>query len=316
MLRRFTGQPTALEQATKIRPAVPNQRLEPLPAPAGRVPYRLALADVLDQTQIQAIRRAGGLRFHCVGDTGALQNPGPQRRVVAAMLAELGAEDPVRFFHHLGDVVYLYGEQENYGAQFFEPYAEYAAPIFAIPGNHDGDPAPGRDATSLEAFARHFCATATVLKPNASPGHRAAMTQPNVYWTLLHDWATIIGLYTNVPEGGAIADDQLRWLMISDFAALLKRVQVANNPCALHRHATTTREPRSPLGQCEELSNAAPERHPTRANARTASACAPPSAMKARLGAYARPAIITERASRPPRRPRPESPALPTPAVH
>jgi hypothetical protein len=201
-----------LEQVTKIRRAVPNQRFEPLPAPAGRPPYRLALAEVLDRQQIQAIRRAGWLRFHCVGDTGGLENPGPQRWVVAAMVAELGAEDPVRFFYHLGDVVYLYGEQENYGAQFFEPYAEYEAPMFAIPGNHDGDPAPGRGAASLEAFARHFCADVTTVSATASPGRRPAMTQPNVYWTLLHDWVTIIGLYTNVPEGGAIADNQLRWL--------------------------------------------------------------------------------------------------------
>ena len=58
------------------------------------------------------------------------------------MLAELQAEDPVRFFYHLGDIVYLYGEEGNYFSQFFTPYAEYRAPIFAIPGQHDGDPAP------------------------------------------------------------------------------------------------------------------------------------------------------------------------------
>jgi 3',5'-cyclic AMP phosphodiesterase CpdA len=196
---------------TKVRPAVSHQRVEPLPAPAGRSPYRLALADVLDPTQIRAIERAGGLRFHCVGDTGGLQNPVPQRRVAAAMLVELRAQAPVRFFYHLGDIVYLYGEEGNYLPQFFAPYAEYRAPIFAIPGNHDGDPAPGRSAGSLEAFARHFCAGAPTLN-TAAEGRRAAMTQPNVYWTLLHDWVTIIGLYTNVSEGGAIAEDQLGWL--------------------------------------------------------------------------------------------------------
>jgi acid phosphatase type 7 len=201
-----------VEQVTKVRPAVSSQRLEGLPAPAGRSPYRLALADVLAPTQIRAIERAGGLRFHCVGDTGGLQNPVPQRSVAAAMLAELRAEDPVRFFYHLGDIVYLYGEEGNYFSQFFAPYAEYRAPIFASPGNHDGDPAPGAGAGSLEAFARHFCASPPTPNPNASAGDRAAMTQPNVYWTLLHDWVTIIGLYTNVPEGGAIAEDQRRWL--------------------------------------------------------------------------------------------------------
>jgi hypothetical protein len=104
---------------------------------------------VLDPTEIRAIERAGALRFHCVGDTGGLQNPAPQRRVTAAMLAELRAQDPVRFFYHLGDIVYLFGEEENYSPRFFAPYAEYRAPIFAIPGNHDGDSAPDASAASL-----------------------------------------------------------------------------------------------------------------------------------------------------------------------
>jgi acid phosphatase type 7 len=196
---------------TQVRPAL-DERLEPLPGPTGRPPYRLTLADILAPTEIRGIERAGALRFHCVGDTGGLQDPVPQRRVTAAMQSELAAEDPVRFFYHLGDIVYLFGEEGNYSPQFFAPYAEYGAPIFAIPGNHDGDPAPDAGAASLEAFARHFCARAPTVDPRAPAGGRAPMTQPNVYWTLLHDWVTIIGLYTNVPEGGAIAEDQLRWL--------------------------------------------------------------------------------------------------------
>jgi 3',5'-cyclic AMP phosphodiesterase CpdA len=39
------------------------------------------------------------------------------------------------------------------------------------------------------------------------------MTQPNVFWTLLTPLATIIGLYTNVPEGGSIHQEQLDWLV-------------------------------------------------------------------------------------------------------
>jgi 3',5'-cyclic AMP phosphodiesterase CpdA len=34
-----------------------------------------------------------------------------------------------------------------------------------------------------------------------------------VYWTLVHDWLRIIGLYSNVPEGGQFTDEQLRWLI-------------------------------------------------------------------------------------------------------
>jgi hypothetical protein len=50
-----------------------------------------------------------------------------------------------------------------------------------------------------------------VLLPEAKDAPRDAMTQPNVYWTLNTPLATIIGLYTNVPEGGKIAPDQLAW---------------------------------------------------------------------------------------------------------
>jgi hypothetical protein len=37
------------------------------------------------------------------------------------------------------------------------------------------------------------------------------MIQPNVYWTLDTPFATIIGLYTNVPEGGWMDDQQIAW---------------------------------------------------------------------------------------------------------
>jgi acid phosphatase type 7 len=39
------------------------------------------------------------------------------------------------------------------------------------------------------------------------------MRQPNPYWTLLTPKATFIGLYTNVPEGGEIRQDQKDWFV-------------------------------------------------------------------------------------------------------
>ncbi len=39
------------------------------------------------------------------------------------------------------------------------------------------------------------------------------MTQPNVYWTLEAPFLTVIGLYTNVPEGGRIDSEQLQWFI-------------------------------------------------------------------------------------------------------
>ena len=52
-------------------------------------------------------------------------------------------------------------------------------------------------------------------------GHprRAPQHQPNAYWTLEHDWVTIIGLYSGVVEGGQIDEAQLRWLTDELYAA-------------------------------------------------------------------------------------------------
>jgi hypothetical protein len=38
------------------------------------------------------------------------------------------------------------------------------------------------------------------------------LNQPNVYWTLITPFATIIGIYTNVPEHGSIDSTQQQWL--------------------------------------------------------------------------------------------------------
>jgi hypothetical protein len=167
------------------------------------------LADVLAPSEISAVQRAGRLRFHCVGDTGGLRNPGPQQAVAAAMASEVAGKDPVRFFYHLGDLVYLHGEEENYGPQFLAPYAGYQAPIFAVAGNHDSEPGPSKSGEPLAPFARRFCAPG----PAVAAANCRAVPQPHVYWTLEHDWVTIIGLYTDVPEGGTIGDEQAGWLV-------------------------------------------------------------------------------------------------------
>ncbi|HEY2202802.1 MAG TPA: metallophosphoesterase [Solirubrobacteraceae bacterium] len=181
-----------------------------LPAPAGSPPYRLRLDEVLAPAALRAVERAGVLRFHCVGDTGGFHNPIPQRAVAAAMATELDGEAAVSFFYHLGDIVYLNGERANYGAQFFDAYESYDAPIVAVAGNHDGDLPADSDATPLEAFTEQFCSGER--RPWHPPG-RARQRQPNVFWTLEHEWVTIIGLYTGVPEGGTLGREQLGWLV-------------------------------------------------------------------------------------------------------
>jgi acid phosphatase type 7 len=156
-----------------------------------------------------AIHGLGRLRFHCVGDTGGLRNPGPQHAAAGAMASELAGEDPVRFFYHLGDLVYPHGEDENYAAQFLEPYADYRAPIFALAGNHDGEPAPEKPGQPLAPFVRRFCAGGPAIVSE----RQRTMPQPNVFWTLAHDWVTVVGLYTDVPEGGVLGDEQAAWLV-------------------------------------------------------------------------------------------------------
>jgi 3',5'-cyclic AMP phosphodiesterase CpdA len=114
-------------------------------------------------------------------------------------------------FYHLGDVVYYNGESKEYYPQFYEPYQHYQNPIFAIPGNHDGDPSPDGNEKSLDAFVRNFCATSKNVTPDAGEINRSPMVQSNVYWTLEAPYVTIIGLYTNVPEGGVVKKDQADW---------------------------------------------------------------------------------------------------------
>src|SRR6266699_5527136 len=195
-----------------------HQPFRPLPAPTGMPPYRLALTDILPPDEIKAITDAGRLVFHLVGDTGGVKTPVPQQNVARQMEHDLESAEPTSrpaFFYHLGDVVYFFGEAQEYFPQFYEPYSAYAAPIFAIPGNHDGDLSRGMETQgvpSLAAFVDTFCAPIAHHTRDALDDPRHAMTQPNVYWTLETPLITIIGLYTNVPDGGRLDDDQIMWL--------------------------------------------------------------------------------------------------------
>lgn len=191
----------------------PNQQFQLLPPPTGKAPYHLKLEDILPEDRMKAITDGKKLVFQAVGDTGGVKSGTAQAIVAQHMVAELnsrqGGNKPA-FFYHLGDVVYYYGEREAYYGQFYDPYQNYDAPIFAIPGNHDGAVLDNQD-NSLAAFVDNFCAPVPQITPEAGDVMRHAMTQPNVYWTLETPYATIIGLYTNVPEGGMLDDDQISW---------------------------------------------------------------------------------------------------------
>ncbi len=215
------GRPPADEQVFRTHPTARNQPFRPLPPPTSAPPYRMDLAHILPAEQISAIEQAGRLVLHMVGDTGGINNGGPQHLVAAAMTADITAAHPAgagpgspsvpRALYILGDVVYFYGEAEHYFGQFYEPYSGYPAPILAVPGNHDGDLPPHPTVGSLAAYVDNFDATSPHLTPEAGDSHRDAMTQPNPYWTLTSPLATVIGLYSNVPDGGQIESDQVDW---------------------------------------------------------------------------------------------------------
>jgi len=194
----------------------PLQPYRDLPKPTGGPPFRLQLAGILSAAAIQRIEQKGRMVFHSVGDTGGVNTPTYIEQVASYMESDFGNADPSlrpSFYYHLGDVVYYDGEAPNYYPEFYEPYNTYPAPIFAIPGNHDGDINPQLGGTSLEAFVRNFCAVRPAHSPDAGDSRRDTMTQPNVHWTLETPLATIIGLYSNCPEGGEIRAPQIHWLI-------------------------------------------------------------------------------------------------------
>ena len=201
-------------------PLFEGSAFQPLPAPTGASPFRLDL-DAIVPDAVAAARKAGGMAFHMVGDTGGVKDPNPQLLVAAGLEHDAGVAGKFgapAFFYHLGDVVYFDGQAQEYVPQFYDPYAHYPLPIMGIPGNHDGDVFDDGTRTnplpSLATFVRNFCAaTPGTHSPDAGEASRTAMIQPNVYWTLNTPFATIIGLYTNVPEGGVVEDDQVAWFV-------------------------------------------------------------------------------------------------------
>lgn len=189
-----------------------TQRFQPLPPPLGEPPYHMDLEAALPGIGAEAAS-LGHLVFHIVGDVGGVKDPNPQRAVAVALKSDLNkpASDVPRFFYILGDVVYFNGEIADYYGQFYEPYEYYSAPIFAIPGNHDGDPANDLQ-VSLDGWTRYFMSSRPVVLPESGDAPRATMSQPNPYFTLHCPFVIIVGMYTNVPEGGSVDSEQQQWL--------------------------------------------------------------------------------------------------------
>jgi hypothetical protein len=175
--------------------------------------------DVILPDEAKAAEDTGVLIFHAVGDTGGIHGDNVEKAISDAMDQQISnlaaAKKPTpAFAYNLGDVVYFNGESKLYNSQFYEPYQNYHAAIFAIAGNHDGDTStrpgdPVDTEPSLFGFVRNFCDTTS---HHQSP-YRATMTQPYVYWTFETPFATIVGLYSNV-DGMLDArgtSEQQRW---------------------------------------------------------------------------------------------------------
>lgn len=171
-----------------------------------------------------AIASAGQIVFHSAGDTGATTAQpafADEYDVIDKMVADFDEKDPAavpRFFYHLGDVVYSFGEHVYYYDQFYDAFRNYPAPIFAIPGNHDGlvqpvapppgsagNPVPGDPSLSLSGFYANFCTPQFMHSSDAVSISRTTMIQPGVYFTLeAPPFVRILGIYSNALENPGV----------------------------------------------------------------------------------------------------------------
>lgn len=214
--------------------------------------FTLKLKEV-DTGASDRITTEGTMTFHLVGCSGDFSNHQPQVWGASAMVAQVkdpgpigGQDHPVTaasFLYQLGDVVYKpddnddtdgTDQQQMYSAQFYQPYTDYSRSIFAIAGNHDGKLSKHFHKSAIDHFLLNFCATDKGKSPDNNVDHRAAMAQPYVYWRLSTPLAYIIGLYSNIANGGMLDDPaqsnrpQYDWLVAQ--LADIKQRNAQNTP--------------------------------------------------------------------------------------
>ncbi|OAF05055.1 hypothetical protein AYJ54_21590 [Bradyrhizobium centrolobii] len=187
------------------------------------------------------IEDAGKIIFHALGDSGAsnVRKYANELHVadqVTLDAASSSAGNRPAFLFHLGDIVYNFGEAQYYYDQFYDPFRNYPAPIFAIPGNHDSFVVPGTPEghEPLTTFERNFCARERTITREAGSLHRTAMVQPGVYFALDAPFVRIIGLFSNALEDpGVISSEDGKWPEVSDLQikflhAQLKKIKDEN----------------------------------------------------------------------------------------
>lgn len=152
--------------------------------------------------------------FHALGDTGNTSSAEAMSSVTDKLVSDFDETNPrdvPSFCYNLGEIVYSFGEAKYYYDQFYDPYRNYPAPIFAIPGNHDGMVAPSSTTATLQAFLENFCTAGQDFHRTPESGGlaRTANVQPGVYYTLEVDpFVRILGLYSNCLEDPGVISTQ------------------------------------------------------------------------------------------------------------
>src|SRR5262249_53264640 len=121
-----------------------------------------------------------------------------------------------------------------------DPFRNYPAPIYAIPGNHDSFIVPGTKPADepLKIFARNFCAAKPAITREAASLHRTAMTQPGVYFTLDAPFVRIIGLFSNALEDpGVISNHSGKFPDVPNFQIDYLKAQLQRIKTENYKHA-------------------------------------------------------------------------------
>ena len=195
----------------------------PVPTPRGYP--RLDLATIVGPSPPGYVNNSTGksIAFDVIGDSGAPTQAklDEYELKVTDLMTRDAAASPPAFLFHVGDVVYFYGEENYYYSQFYEPFRAYPAPIFALPGNHDGITYDD-SMVSLDSFQNAFCAKTPGRWVGSGGILRSTMTQPGVYFTLDAPLVSIIGLYSNCGESFGWLDEQQLLFLYRELTRLKK----------------------------------------------------------------------------------------------
>jgi acid phosphatase type 7 len=181
----------------------------PAPPAAGQKPLDFSAIDAKENQRIISSRKMSFAMVGCSGD------PVTGKKTKAVAKAMIAADD-TSFFYHLGDIIYMEkgsgatmnssqpgDTPELWNSQFYAPYTDYAKCIVSVPGNHDGKSTP------ITNYVNAFCSTPSKWpapwKGNTTD-KRPAMIQPYVYWRFDTPLAYIVGLYSNIANGGMLDD--------------------------------------------------------------------------------------------------------------